>query len=125
MLTARQTFLMAVFGAILWFAAALLMRAIEPLGAFEGAGVLVLYAAIIPGTVPFILLARKVAALRRDQTALAVTIATGVASMLDGNALVLIPHLYGTDVAGAGAAILWGGGVGLILGVIMSRAETA
>jgi hypothetical protein len=116
-----QIAILAAFGAILWFLAALLMGAIEPLGAFQGSGVILLYGLVVPGTVPFVILLRKVARLRGDQTALGVTIATGAASMLDGVALVAIPSLYGANTAGAAAAILWGAGVGLILGVVMNR----
>lgn len=119
-LTGAQTATLIAIGAALWFAAALLMRAIEPLGAFEGFGVLLLYGLVIPGTYPFILLARRLARLRREQTVLGVAIVTAAASLLDGTALVVIPALYGANSAGAGAAILWGVGVGLVLSVLMN-----
>ena len=124
-LTLRQSAIMVVFGAILWFAAALLIRAIEPLGALHGAGVAIFYAALIPGTWPFILLARAVARLRREQTVMGVVLATATASLLDGTALMLHPGLYGADRGGAGAAILWGVGVGLVLALVMNAPKRA
>lgn len=120
-LTAPQIAILSLTGAALWFLAALLMRAIEPLGAFQGIGVPVLYALVVPGTVPFVILTRKLAKLRGDQTAIGVTVVTAAASLLDGTALVAIPELYGANPSGAAAAILWGAGVGLFLGVAMNR----
>lgn len=116
-----QLAIVAAIGAVLWFLAALLIRAVEPIGALEGAGVAILYALIIPGTVPFIPLTRRLANLRRDQTVYGVAVATGVAGLLDGTALAYFPALYGANTAGAGAAILWGAGVALLLAVVMSR----
>jgi hypothetical protein len=120
-LSTTQLAIVAAIGAILWFLAALLIRAVEPIGALEGPGVALFYAAIIPGTVPFIPLIRRLASLRRDQTVYGVAVATGVAGLLDGVALAYFPALYGANTAGAGAAILWGAGVALLLAVVMSR----
>ena len=119
--TARQIAILIVFGALLWFGAALLIRALEPLGALRGSGVALFYAALIPGTYPFILLARKIGRLQPGQTLTAVVIATTTASFLDGTALMVYPALYGADRGGAGAAILWGVGVGLALALVMDR----
>jgi len=118
----------AAFGAALWLAAALLLRWLGPLGAYEGAARVLLYAAIIPGTAPFVVLVRRLACLRRDQVALGVSVATGAAAMLDGVALAWFPQLYGATVAlvaGAGGTILWGAGVAIALGCVFNRAEPA
>lgn len=122
-LSATQLAIVAAVGAILWFLAALLIRAVEPIGALEGTGVAIFYAMIVPATVPFIPLIRRLAGLRRDQTVYGVAVATGVAGLLDGTALAFFPALYGANTAGAGAAILWGAGVALLLAVVMSRAR--
>ena len=53
-LSTRQTGTLAVIGAVLWFIAAILLRNIGPLGAFEGGNRVLLYALTIPGTIPFI-----------------------------------------------------------------------
>ena len=120
-----QIGVLAAYGVALWFGAALMMRVIGPLGAFHGPGTVLLYALVIPATVPFVLLARKVAGLARDQTALGIAIVTGVAALLDGAALAWFRPLYGVDPLGAAAAILWGAGVGLVLGVILNGPERA
>ncbi|WP_404367200.1 hypothetical protein AB5I39_12325 [Sphingomonas sp. MMS24-J45] len=102
---------------------ALLIRTVEPLGALRGIGVPILYAALFPGTYPFILLAQRIARLQPGQTLNAVAIATMSATFLDGIALMAYPALYGADRGGAGAAILWGGAVGLALALMMDRAK--
>ncbi|MBA3811455.1 MAG: hypothetical protein H0X27_07405 [Caulobacteraceae bacterium] len=117
---------MLVFlGAALWFFATVLLHTIGPMGALRGLGVPVLYALVIPGTVPFILIGRKLARLPRDRTLLGVGIMTGTASLLDGMVLAWFPSIYGTDVVGAATAILWGVGVGLLLGVVMNKPDRA
>jgi hypothetical protein len=116
MATTRVVALVAV-GAILWFLAALLIRAMQPLGALHAPGVVVTYALVAVGTAPIVWLTRRLVG--AEETVFAVTLVTGTAALLDGNALVWIPALYGPDTAGAGAAILWGAGVALILGIVM------
>jgi hypothetical protein len=104
-----QTLILAGFGALLWF---------------EGSLRALLYALIIPGTWPFILVAEKLARLGRDQIALGVAVVTAAAALLDGIALAWFPSLYGADpslVTASGAAILWGVGVGLVLGFFRNQ----
>lgn len=123
-LSARQTMISIVVGVVLWFAAALLLRAIGPMGAYEGGTRALVYAATIPGTVPFVYLLRSVAGLGIGQTAPGMALAVMAATLCDGVALAWFPSLYGTGVdlhAGAGAAILWGAGVALALGFALER----
>ncbi|RMB08437.1 hypothetical protein [Eilatimonas milleporae] len=125
-LTPRQTVLSVMAGAVLWFLAALLLKVIGPMGAYEGINMVILYVLVIPVTVPFIPLVRTVAGLAHDQTALGIAMATAAAALLDGLALAWAPGLYGTEtayVAGAGATILWGAGVAIVLGFVMNRAS--
>ena len=117
-LGASQIASLVLIGAGLWFGAARLLAAVGPMGAFAAPGIFILYALVIPGTWPFILLARRIT---QGRTLLGVAIATATASLLDGNALVWMPGLYGADPAGAGAAILWGVGVALVLGLVMDK----
>jgi hypothetical protein len=123
-LTGRQVAILAALGAVLWLGAALLLRALAPIGIHDGLAQVVLYAAIVPGTWPFVLLLVRAAGLKRAQALTGVAVALAVATLLDGLALAWAPWLYGSDashVAGAGAAILWGAGVFLVLGAVASR----
>jgi hypothetical protein len=123
-LTSRQTFTMALMGAVLWLAAALLIRALEPLDIFEGSTRVLVYALTIPGTWPFVLLLERLGKLARNQVAMGYAVGTASATLLDGLALAWFPSLYGNSVAhiaGAGAVILWGAGVGLVLALLRNR----
>ncbi|MFZ4688805.1 MAG: hypothetical protein ACOYLS_06185 [Polymorphobacter sp.] len=126
-LSARQMLVLVGYGAIAWFAAALLIRFLGPLGVFDGATRLLTYALVIPGTVPLVLGARWLAGLRRDQIGLGMAVSTTTATLLDGVALAWFPALYGDTVAlvaAAGAVILWGAGVGMAIGFAMNATGT-
>lgn len=122
-LTARQIAILLALGAALWLSAALLLNVLAPLGIYEGVGRVILYAAVIPGTWPFVEAVIRVAGLRRQQALTGVAIGLATACCLDGLALAYTPWLYGSTVAhtaGAGAAILWGAGVFLVIGAWIS-----
>jgi hypothetical protein len=125
-LTAIQIVILAIYGAALWFAAAMLVRAIGPMGALDGGWRLLSYALVIPGTVPAIMIARPIAKLRADQTIAGISVVTATALLLDGIAHAWFPAIYGTDpaliVKGA-AAIFWGAGVGLVLALTMNKGD--
>ncbi len=112
-------------GAALWLLAALLLKVLGPMGIYEGLNRVWLFLAIIPGTAPFVVLFRRVVGLKTEQITLGFSIGTGMAIVLDGLALSWIPWLYGGAeyIAGAGATILWGGGVGIFLAWGMERRE--
>lgn len=123
--TASQLAILIAYGAILWFLAALVCRFAGTVGWFEGANRAILYVAVIPGTLPFVLLQRRLAQLANNQMALGTTIATTTALILDGLALAWYPQLYGpgaAQTAASGAVILWGAGVAIILGCWFNRA---
>jgi hypothetical protein len=123
-LTPRQTGILIVFGAIGWFAAALLIRFLEPFGALQGTARVWTYLLIIPGSVPLVWIGQAIARHTRVQRGLAAATFTGTALLLDGLAVAWIPWLYGstTDHVLAGAAaILWGAGVAIALGFVMGR----
>jgi hypothetical protein len=127
-LTIMQISILAIYGAVLWFLAAMLVRTIGPMGALDGVSGIIVYALVIPGTIPAIIAARPLAKLRRDQTVTGISIVTATALLLDGVAHASFPVIYGTDpaliVKGA-AAIFWGAGVGLVLAFIFDKGEAA
>jgi hypothetical protein len=122
-LTTKQIIILALYGALLWFVAALLVRTIGPMGALDGFGRVITYALVIPGTVPAIWIGRVLAKLNHDQTAISLMVITATALLLDGVAHAWFPALYGSDpaliVKGA-AVIFWGAGIGLVLGFILN-----
>ena len=123
-LTTKQTLALAIIGAVLWFAAAVLLRTIGPNGAFQGNRHILLYALTIPATVPFIWLVQKLVRLANNRIAIGYSLATATALRLDGVAVAWFPALYGSDlpqVANSAAAILWGAGVGMVLAFVMNR----
>jgi hypothetical protein len=123
-LTGAQMLILIAYGALLWLLAAMLVRAIGPLGWLIGGARLITYALVIPGTLPAIWIARRIARLDRNQALVSVTLLTATALLLDGVAHAWFRSLYGSDpaliVAGAGA-IFWGAGVALTLALIMQR----
>jgi hypothetical protein len=127
-LTTTQISILTVYGAVLWFLAAMLVRTIGPMGALDGLSRIIVYALVIPGTIPAIAVARPLAKLRRDQMVTGISIVTATALLLDGVAHAWFPVIYGTDpaliVKGA-AVIFWGAGVGLVLAPIMNKGEAA
>ena len=125
-LSTRQTGTLAVIGAVLWFIAAILLRNIGPLGAFEGGNRVLLYALTIPGTIPFIWMTQRLARLASNQIAIGIAIVTATALLLDGVAVAWFPQLYGDELAqvtSSAAAILWGAGVGLMLAFLMNKED--
>lgn len=122
-LTAGQLARSALIGAALWFAAALLCGYLGPRGAYEGFNRVILYIAVIPGTVPVVPLVQRFAGLARPQLFPGMGFGTAMAMLLDGLALAWWPALYGGPdyAAGAGAVILWGAGVGIMLAAWMGR----
>lgn len=123
-LSVGQIVTMAIFGAVLWFLAAMTLRYLGPMGIYDGANRAVLYALIIPGTVPFVVLARRIGGLASNQIGIAYAVGTTSAMLLDGLALAWFPMLYGGTpelVAGAGSAILWGAGVGQLIAFLFNR----
>ena len=123
-LTTKQLLILAAFGALLWFLAALLVRTIGPMGGLSGTARWITYGLVIPGTIPAIFITSWLASLTRPQTGAGIAVVTATALLLDGIAHAWFPSLYGSDpallLAGA-AVIFWGAGVGLVLGLIMSR----
>ena len=121
-LSPRQMAMSAAIGIVLFLAAALLVRALQPIDPFTDPTRFLVYALVVPGTVPVIPLLRRLAKLAPGQTVAAMAMGTAAATLCDGIALAWFPSLYGAGdahIAGAGAVILWGAGVGLLLGFLL------
>lgn len=122
--TSGQLAILVISGAIFWFIGALICRFGGAMGWFDGTARILLYAALIPGTLPVILIIRRIARLDDQHVALGAAIATAAAIMLDGIALAWFPALYGpglAQTAASGAVILWGGAVAIGLGCWFNR----
>ena len=125
-LTNGQIIQLVIWGAVLWFTAAMLLRLLGPMGIYEGINQVILYALVVPGTLPFIVAVQRLTKTPREHAGLGIAVATTAAVLLDGIALAWFPFLYGTEthlIAGAGAVILWGAGVGMFYGFWLNRAE--
>jgi hypothetical protein len=123
-LTNRQTLLLVIIGAALWFLAAIILRVVAPMGALDGPARAVTYALVIPGTLPFIYLTRMLVNLRVDQLFTGVAVVTTTALLIDGLVVAWFPGVYGgslPQVTHCAAAILWGAGVGLTLAFILNK----
>lgn len=123
-LSGVQIAILAGYGVLLWFAAAMLIRVLVPMGALSGVWQVVTYVLVVPGTVPVLLSARPIAKLGRGQMAAAAMIMDAAALLCDGTAFAWFPALYGNDAAlwpASAAVILWGAGVVLVLGLLMNR----
>lgn len=123
-LTQRQVWIAALNGAVLWLAAALLLRWLGPMGIHDGSGRVILYALVVPGSYPLNHLIKAIARLERGQMVQALALGTAVATLLDGVALAWFPTLYGVGIEmhmGAATVILWGAGVGIVLAFWMER----
>jgi hypothetical protein len=117
-LTTSQFVWLIPIGIILWFAAAMLLHVLAPMGLLEGGARFAVYAAIIPATLPFVLATKRLVGLRKDQIVAGITIVTATALLCDAFAVGLVPQIYADTpdlVRNAAACVFWGAGVGLFL----------
>lgn len=125
--TPGKVVILVAWGAVLWFLAAMIVRALAPTGALDGGvATLMAFAATVPATIPFVLIGRRLAGLAKSKIVEGVAIVTATATFLDAVAMIWFQPLYSRDPAQAlhGAAfILWGVGVGLSLALAMNRVE--
>lgn len=120
-----QLVTLIVSGWIFWFVGALICRFAGEFGWLDGSTRVLVYAALVPGTLPVVLLVRRLPKLDDQHVALGTAIVTAAAIMLDGIALAWFPALYGpglAQTAASGAVILWGGFVAIALGCWLNRA---
>lgn len=125
-LSTNQVSILIGAGIVLWFAAALLLQALNAAALLGGVATLVVYALVIPGTLPFVLLLSRLARLAPPQIVPGYTLATLAALLCDGMAVAFWPALYGANdlqVRLAAGAVIWGAAVGLALAFAVARAR--
>lgn len=123
-LSPKQLAFSVGYGFALWIGAAFLVRTIGPMGAFSGWGLVVSFVLVIPAIVPAVLLTRSIVGGFRDELVLSVAIITAIACLLDGVTFSFFPQIYGAalaDLPAVAGFLLWGGGVGLALAILMGR----
>jgi len=126
-LSSRQITICMAYGAVVFLLAALLLRQMSLAGWLDGPARAIVFVLAVPGSLPVVLVLRRLAGLLPGQLLGGMAIGTGTATLLDGLALSWAPALYGgpAHVAGAGAAILWGAGVLIFLAYVIDRRAPA
>jgi hypothetical protein len=112
------------YGLALWLGAILLVRALEPIGGLSGWGLILSFALLIPGTLPAVFLTKRVMGPFVDQLLVGVTIISTIALLLAGIGFSFFPKLYGSEpehVQAAAGFILWGGGIGFALALLIGK----
>lgn len=125
-LTYGRSIALIGIGAALWCIAAIVLRNIAPMGALEGTARVITYTLVIPGTLPFVILTRRLVKLRHDQIAVGIAVVTATALLIDGIVVAWLPNIYSNEiqhVTACAAAILWGAGVGLVLAFLMNKED--
>jgi hypothetical protein len=120
----KQVAFCGSYGLALWIGAMLLIRAIGPMGAFSGIGLIVSFVAVIPATLPAVLLTKRVMGPSRGNMLVGVTIISTIALLLAGICFSFFPSLYAADIPtllAAAGFMLWGGGVGFALALIVGE----
>lgn len=121
-LTPNQVAITAACGAALWFVGIFQIRWAGALGALGDARTLLVYALIVPGTIPFIWAVPRMLGLPRAARLHCGAIMGATASLLDGVA-VRWTHCYAADPllrAQSAATLLWAIGVVVALGYAMA-----
>lgn len=112
------------FGVALWIGAMMAIRTLVPLGALAGWGLVASFVLVIPATLPAVLLTRQIMGPSNNHFLLGVAIISTMALLLAGICFSFFPSLYGTDtptLLAAAGFILWGGGVGFVLALIVGK----
>ena len=123
-LTLKQWLFCIGYGVALWIGAVFLVRAMASIGALSGVGLIISFIALVPGTLPAVLLTQRVMGPSQYKTLIGVAIISAIALLLAGVVFSFFPSLYGADPAtilSASGFILWGGGVGLVLALVMAK----
>jgi hypothetical protein len=112
------------YGLALWLGAIFLVRTIGPMGAFSGIGLIISFVALIPMTLPAVLLTKRVMGPFKDQVLMGVTIISTIALLMAAIGFSFFPWLYGLDettLLAASGFMMWGGGIGFVLALIVGK----
>ena len=112
------------YGLALWLGAIFLVRALGPMGALSGWGLVISFVLLIPGTLPAVLLTQRVMGPSKEKLLVGVTIISTIALLLAGLCFSFWPGLYGdnpTHVLAASGFMLWGGGLGFALAMMVGK----
>jgi hypothetical protein len=123
-LTIKQWLFCLAYGLGLAIGAMFLVRTLGPVGYLTGVPLAIAYAVLIPVTLPAVLLTQKVMGPFKDQVMLGVAVISAIALLVPGIGIGFFPALYGDKpehVIGAAGFLLWGGGVGLVLGLFLGK----
>jgi glucose uptake protein GlcU len=123
-LTMKQWLFCLAYGCGLAIGATFLVRTLGPMGYLTGWPLAIGYAVLVPVTLPAVLLTQKVMGPFKDQAMLGVAIISAIALLVPGIGFGFFPDLYGTKpehIIGAAGFLLWGGGVGLVLGLFVGK----
>jgi hypothetical protein len=101
-LSIRQFSICIGYGGVVWLLAALLLRELALAGWLDGAARAAVFVLAVPGSIPVVLLLRRLAGLGRGRLLAGTAVATGAAVLLDGLALGWAPGLYGGPAHTAG-----------------------
>lgn len=123
-LSPKQLAFCVGYGLALWLGALFLVRALGPIGAFSGWGLVLSFVALIPGTLPAVLLTKSVMGPFKDQLLMGVTIISTIALLMAAIGFSFFPWLYGSDmkqVLAASGFMMWGGGMGFALALVVGK----
>lgn len=113
-----------IVGALYWFAAALVVRWTAAGWVGSTVATMFVFALIVIVTIPALFLGMRLAGSGRSGACHASMVMTMSALLLDGIALTWFPGLYGSDpkvVLGGAAAIMFGAGIALAIGMAVQR----
>lgn len=123
-LTPVATCVLLAQGVLEWYLAALFIKHLGPMGAFDGVWLPILYGLAVPFILPAVWLARWSVGYPKAATVVPVAIVSATATLCDGIAIAWFQSaIYGPDpriVALGGGWLLWGIGMGLFISVAMS-----
>jgi hypothetical protein len=123
-ITFKQMAFCVGYGLALWMGAIFLVRAMAGMGALSGVGLIIAFIVLIPATIPAVLLTQRVMGPSKAQLLVGVSIISAIALLLAGLSFSFSPSFYGTHpalVISAAGFILWGGGIGLVLALLMGK----